>query len=211
MLTMPGKRGLRGALALGTLAGLLLVPASAQSTVTIGSNLANDPDTTFNCGAVGPCTYAQNTLPPLNAATDGVRSPVNGTVIRWGIRTRSFAQTPLAFRVIRPSGSGYTGAGTTDVGTPPSATTKFYDAAVPIQIGDLIGIDGCGGIEAGPYFRSGSSPDATYEWNPALADGGAALAPTAPNNAYELTINAEIEPTNAYTVDQVKGLKGGKA
>jgi hypothetical protein len=182
----------------------LLLPASGQATLTIGSSLANPSTASINCGG---CTYAQITLPAGAPAPGGVFSPVRGSVVLWRVRTSAGAQTPLAFRVIRPVGNQFTGIATSQSVTPPPSTVTPYAVSIPIEIGDVIGINCCAGV-FGDYFRLGGM-GAARQWAPPLLDG-TTRAPTDTNATYELLVNAEIEPTSAFTLGKPKPRNGGK-
>jgi hypothetical protein len=180
--------------------GAMIAPAPGHATVTVGSNLQRAPQLGLGCGSV--CTVAVGTLDqPTFAAPGGLRSPVNGTVVRWRIRTGPSA-TSTAFRVIRPTGINvFTGAGTSAAVTPTLNTVSEFPTSLPIQIGDLIGINCCD-PGTGNYFRisDGDSP----QWNPSL--GGSPRTPT--DTQGELLLNADIEPTSAFTNTKAKAKKG---
>jgi hypothetical protein len=186
------------------LAGVaLLAPASAHGAVTIGSNLGRTPSLGVGCIG-GPCTFALQALDSAaNAAPDGVTSPVNGIVTKWRIRTGG-TTTSTSLRIVRPLGVGqFTGAGTSTAVTPPINTTIEYPAQLPIQAGDLIGINCCQ-PGTGTYFRI--SDGDTHQWfAPGLADGSPGEAPD--DNEGELLLQADIEPTAAFVVDKVKSKK----
>jgi hypothetical protein len=184
----------------------LAAPATASATVTIGSNLGRAPQLSLSCFG-GPCTFALSALDnPVFAATGGVTAPVNGTVTTWRIRAGG-GTTATAFRVVRPLGGGlFTGAGTSATVTPPASGTTAYSTQIPIKTGDLIGINCCDEV-TGSYFRI--SDGDTHQWfAPGLADGGAGEPPD--DNEGELLVNADIEPTSAFTVNGVQRSKHGK-
>jgi hypothetical protein len=191
------------ALALG-----LLMPAGARGTLTIGSNLGAAPTSGIDACGSSPCTFAQNDLPANLRAAGGVKSPVNGNVVLWRIRTTTGTQQPVAFRIVRPlsTGSLYTGGATSGTVIPPANSTTPYSALLPIKIGDLIGINCCQSISN--YFGPAAAEN-MLRWAPALADGGPGRVPNG-GGSLEITVNAEIEPTSAFSVDKVKPGKGGK-
>jgi hypothetical protein len=180
--------------------GAMIAPAPGHATVTVGSNLQRTPQ--LGVGCAGPCTFALSALDqPTFATPGGLRSPVNGTVVRWRIRTGGSA-TPTAFRVIRPSGVNlFTGAGASAAVTPALNTTSEFPVSVPIRIGDLIGINCCN-PGTGTYFRI--SDGDTLQWFSNLG-----TAPDAPDDSEgELLLNADIEPTSAFTNTKAKAKKG---
>jgi hypothetical protein len=184
---------------------VLIAPSSSSAAVTIGSNLGRAPDGPPGC-AGGTCTFALGSLTnPSYAAPNGVTSPVNGTVTTWRIRAGA-TSTATSFRVIRPLGGGlYTGAGTSATVTPPINATTPFSTQLPIQIGDLIGIDCCA-TAGGIYFRDAGGDRLRWD-SPSLADGGPGRAPATQDS--ETLINAEIEPTSAFTIGKVKKLDNG--
>jgi hypothetical protein len=192
------------------LAALLVVPLLAASvspagaTVTIGSNLARVPNSSANFSP-------RPTLSNLSLASDrqapgGLASPVNGTVVRWGIRVGDSTRL-TNLRIIRPMGGGFfTGAGTSASVVPPINATTLYRAHLPIRIVDYIGIDCCSdGAPGAEFFVSG--PGIRYEWQPSLADGGAGRPPFN-TDLYEVAINAEITSTFAADVTRRNKKKG---
>lgn len=158
------SRGCASALASLTavVAGSAVLSASAwAATITVGS-----PLTAFNSqyGATGTNTTAANFV--LAEAGARVSPSVNGTVTQWRITTVTTGQ--FALRVLRPAGGGqYTGAGSAPESvTSPGAHT--FPANLPIQSGDLIGVD----IPDGAAVAAENANGSTYlRWVPALLDG----------------------------------------
>jgi hypothetical protein len=195
----PQARG-PSCLALSAVVATLLLAAGAPpagAMVTIGSNLARVPNSSANFDP-------RPTFSNLSSASDrqapgGLASPVNGTVVRWGIRVGDSTRATNLL-VIRPLGGGYfTGAGTSASVVPPINSTTFYKAQLPIRIGDYIGIDCCSsGAPGAEFFVTG--PAIRYEWQASLADGGPGRPPTS-TDLYEVAVNAEI--TSTFTVEAV--------
>jgi hypothetical protein len=196
-----GERRRFERLALAAVLAALLLASSAPpsgAVVTIGSNLARVPNSSANFSP-------RPTLSNLSLASDrqapgGLASPVNGTVVRWGIRVGDSTRL-TNLRIVRPMGGGFfTGAGTSASVVPPINATTFYTAHLPIRIGDYIGIDCCSdGAPGAEFFVSG--PAIRYEWQPRLADGGAGRPPLN-TDLYEVAINAEI--TSTFAVDVIR-------
>lgn len=114
----------------------LIAASSAQaSTVTVGSPLtasfAPSP-------GVSPSTHANQVLPEPGA---NAVSPISGTIVRW--RVTQTLGGPLELRVLTPTSDPdtYTGAGTSSPQTAPSTETQTFSTDLPIQPGQLIGID----------------------------------------------------------------------
>ena len=194
-------------LALAALAlPLLAIPATAQATVTIGSALNSAAvSSTSGCGG-GACTLAIGALDPVLQASDGVISPVNGTITTWRIRAGS-TTAPAALRVVHPLAGGlYASGGATAQMTPTADATSTYPTQLPIQQGDLIGVDCCGGAGAN-FFAPASPQTKRLEFEPGPLAAGPGTAP-AGSDTFEVLVNADIEPTSAFTVTKVRRKKG---
>jgi hypothetical protein len=174
----------------------LVAPAGAEAVVRIGSSMTVAPNAgAFGCGSP-PCTHSQSALPGV-----AVASPVNGTVVRWRFQWSSFGGT-ARLRVIRPLTPSPLFMASSAVETAGNAVDiNDFAAAVPISIGDRIGIDnlGTGGNAVGFFGAAGG---VTQDWDPAPADG-AAVTPTFENTNFELYLNADVEATNAFSVSKV--------
>jgi hypothetical protein len=179
------------------------VPPAAQGAVTIGSNLQREPDILFGCT---PCTAAQATLAADSQAANGVLSPVNGTVTVWRIRSTGSSHSPAALRIVKPlAGNLFTGAGTSASVDPPPDSITPTPTQLPIAIGDMIGLD----FSNANYFVD--NPGSTrLSFGPPLVDGAAGRAPNGTFSNREVTINADIDPTSAFTIVKAKPKKGGK-
>ncbi len=187
---------------------------SLAETVTLGSPLGAD----FSEGAInftGPETFVNTVLPEPGAL---VKSPVEGTVVRW--RVLGTTGGPFRLRVLSPNPDGtYTGAGTSSPQTSMTPDLHTFPTSLPIKAGQTIGIDNTHDIGTD---KLGVIPLATAglaEWNPALADGSA-RAPKlfigeekdGPLGG-ELGFNADIVPRPAVTLmSPVEGpITGGTA
>jgi hypothetical protein len=203
-----GKRRVKRLALAASLAALLLTAtvSPAGAVVTIGSNLAREPNSAANYSPRP--TFSNSALAADLRAPGGVSSPVNGTVVRWRIRVGGTTRM-TNFRIIRPLGGGlFTGAGTSPSVLPPINATTTYDAQLPIRIGDYIGIDCCElGAAGAEFFVTGAA--IRNEWQPSLADGGPARPPFS-TNLYEVALNADI--TSTFTVDAItRNKKNGTA
>jgi hypothetical protein len=186
----------------------VLLPAAAQGTVTLGSNLGRAPDASQNCGPYR-CTLVPASLSAGAASPGGLVSPVNGTVVTWRIRTGA-TTTATAFRVVRllPDGSA-TASGTSPSVTPPINATQAYPVQLPIKVGDTLGVDCCG--NPGSEILVSTAPMALRNiYLPPLADGGSPQMQNSPPLAWELAVNADIEPTATLSSVKAKPRKGGK-
>ena len=171
----------------GAAACALWAASSAEAaTVTVGSPMTMPATGTSLCGAA--CTWANTALGESGA---NVTSPISGTIVRWRLAGGSTGG-PFELRVIRPAGGGlYTGAGTSSPAQPVgSGVQTFLTTNLPIQAGDLIGIDEPRGSGV-PRF---TPPTSTLSaWSPALPDGTTAMAPSSTYPGYESLFNADVE------------------
>ena len=194
-------------LALGALTlPLLALPATAQGTVTIGSSLVRAANASTSGCAGGTCTFAIGALDADRQASGGISSPVDGMITTWRIGAGS-SSGPAALRVVRPLAGGlYTSGGAAPQVTPAVNATSTYAVQLPIQRGDLIGVDCCG---AGATFFTASTPQtARLDFEPGPLAAGPGTAPIDSDN-FEVLVNADIEPTSAFTVNRVRRKKGG--
>jgi hypothetical protein len=189
-------------LALAALAASLSLAASvppAGAVVTIGSDLARQPNSTADY--TPRPTFSTVSLASDRQAPGGVSSPVNGTVVRWRIRV-GVSTGETNFRIIRPLPGGlFTGAGSSGSVIPSTDATTSYDVALPIKIGDYIGLDSPQSPGAQFFITGGGA--VRNEWQPRLADGSPGQPPSRAN-PYEIALNADINPTSKFTVDAVK-------
>ena len=167
----------------------LCAPAAGAATVTIGSPMnAGIPTSETSNG--GTATLANLALGEPGAK---VTSPVAGTIVRWRVTTTGTGQYSL--RVLRPAGSGQYIAVGTDAQTVSSAGAQTFSSGLPIQAGDLLGVDiptnGVDGIAS--VQASGS--DWAF-WSPSVGPTAATPA-NQTHDGFELYINADVEYTPA--------------
>jgi hypothetical protein len=189
--------------------GLGAIVSTAGAVVTIGSNLGREPN--FQTRHSPRSTFSNLSLAPDHQAPGGIASPVNGTVVRWRIRVGDVTGV-VNLRIIRPLGGGlFTGAGTSASVTPPIHATTSYAVQPPIRIGDYIGLDCCDALPEAKFFVFDTS-EVRSEWQPSLVDGGTGRTPGFFPNTVEIALNADIEPTSAFTVDAItRNKKKGRA
>jgi hypothetical protein len=193
-----------------TAAAALAVPAGAQGTVTIGSNLGREPDIHADC-SVGSsaCTVFQTELPESSLASglSPGESPVNGTITGWRIRSTSAGNSAVALRVIKSAGFlVYTGGGTSATVTPPPSAITSYATQLPIAINDSIGLNFSDNAR---YFVVNTGATQS-RFDPALADGEPGRQRTGRVDNREVAINADIEPSSAISGLKTKAKRGGK-
>ncbi len=197
-----GARGLRFALAAAA-GAVALLPATAHATVTIGSNLNRVPTASF----AGTNTLLNSEMPASYQAPGGLSSPVNGTVTLW--RLLSTSSGTAGFQVVHPLGGNlFTGGGTTPTFVVPGNAVSTYALPMPIELGDYIAVVADPGLKvdaftAGVHF---------LQWQPPLQDGGPGSMPVVEGPGNEITFNAEIAPTNTFTLTATdRDKKRGKA
>jgi len=170
---------------LGIVAGLVLAPIATAAT-TIGSNLlAATPAGGLGCPSDPSCTVSN--VAPLGVA------PSKGVVVLWRVKVGA-TSSPASLRILRPGNSNTrAGVGTSPTENPPANQVSIYEAQLPIQAGDAIGLNCCGG---GFPFKNffARSTSSFLQWSPPLQDGGPARSAimTVPN--LEVLVNADIEP-----------------
>jgi hypothetical protein len=138
------------------------------ATEIIGSPLTSNFTATA-MGGGGDVTWAQDALafPGVPGTTTQARS--DGTIISWKARLQG---GPFTLRIIRPTGSGYVGVGTSAAYTPASfAASAAIPTSLPIRNGEMIGIQtttgngydavGLADLGAGAFGRA---------WMPHLSD-----------------------------------------
>jgi hypothetical protein len=168
-------------------------PSTAAAAVTFGSTLPA-PSAGFYDYCDQPCTAAQVELPGATS-----RSPVDGTIVRFRLRTGAGSDAQkVKFRVLR-SGDGvnFTGAGTSAAfDLPTTAGITEFAVNMAVRTGDYIGIDLPGGskraliiAQHADAFQAG--------WFPTLADSGAARPSGNPRGSaptvFDVLLQADVE------------------
>jgi len=188
------RSGVGSSIAVAAIVGALAVPTSSPGAVTLGSDLAQTPDFSESCFPHISCTFANTTLPGRQLA-----SPIDGVVVRWRVRGTNTVAGGMRLKVMRPTGTAFTG-----VGTGPTQTIGINDVALvthvfpanqPIAAGDLVALDLDGDTFANNFVVHYSTPPAgTIEqaWTPSLLDGQTRASDT--SFANELLFNADVEP-----------------
>jgi hypothetical protein len=138
------------------IAALGVAPAAASAnTVQIGSNL-KFPAVAGEC--TPPCVGVQTAASP-SLTTLVQRSPANGTIVSWSVRSDDLGAL-YTLRILRQgSSTSYTSAGQSPaIGPVPSATDTVYTypASLPISNGDHIGLEVVGGSGLPDHFTGDS-------------------------------------------------------
>jgi hypothetical protein len=180
--------------------GLIGPSAAAANTVTVGSPLT----AAFSSAPFGEQVTAVNTALPEAGAL--VAAPANGSIVSWKVTGASGG--PLKIRVVHPVGGGlFTGAGKASSGPITGSGLLTFKANLPIEQGDLIGLDPTNDTDEISAVDGVPGSQAIFFF-PTLADGGPGVAPP-------LTVTGEIG-FNAQVllncvVPKLKGKKVGAA
>jgi IPT/TIG domain/PASTA domain len=175
---------------IATAVASLAICASAQAAnVTVGSPLTGSFKPA-SCGV--SCTLVQTTLPAAGTTTT---SPVTGAIVRWRM-TGGASANSYKLRVLTPdSGFSYTGSGTSAAAMPKSAGIETFSTDLPIQAGQLIGIDLEGHAPLGLREVTGAK---FVESMPPFVDGATGMAKD--NSAeLEFAFSAEVQPAPTIT------------
>jgi hypothetical protein len=184
---------------------LALGTDTQAATVTVGSPLTVSFGGVFGSAPSGTWVNSQLAEPGSSVA-----SPVSGTIVRWRM-IGNYSGGPFRLRVLRPDGTGkFTGAGT----SAPFALAPLmqkgglqtFSTSLPINAGDVIGLDVTSGTEIPVAGVTGSH---VINWNPALPDGDSSAAPYNFNDV-ELGFNADVESTPPVTTQTKKKCKKKK-
>jgi RTX calcium-binding nonapeptide repeat (4 copies) len=178
------------AVVLGTLFAL---PATSQAAVTIGSDLAPDPDVDSGCDFDAACTVSPTAIPGGT-----LTSPIDGVVVRWRVRSAGADPSgdPVRLKVISPAGGGaYTNTSTSATESIPDTsgpTTFTFATQQPITTGDQVALDF---VDDNPFLvvRALASDVSWVRWQPPLQDGQTRTPDAGPFTAEPL-FNADVEP-----------------
>ena len=185
-----------GLLAAGAaVCALLVLPVSSPAAVTIGSDLAPDPDAAV-CPLNNPCTVTNSVLPGA-----AITSPLDGVIVQWRVRADTSGEPViLRLNVLRPGAGGvYTSVGVSGDQTFSDVvpTTRSYPANLRVAVGDQISLDIVGTPTAISNFSVmplAATPGAErIAWAPPLAPGDT-RPPDFTGATGEILINADIEP-----------------
>jgi IPT/TIG domain/PASTA domain len=185
------SRAFRLPVFLATLLAALAFTSGAQAAiVTVGSPLTGTFIET-DCGSI-PCVFADRSHPEAGAT---VSSPVDGAIVAWHIIDGT-ALHQYRLRVLSPAAGGaFTFSGTSAPEIPAGPQLETFPAALPIQAGQLIGIE----LELGGRIGSRAVGGAEYMlFDPPPADG-ATLAPSISDTGFEHGFNAEVQPAPTIT------------
>lgn len=177
-------------IALATAVALALLGGTAQaSTVTVGSVLPpGSTPTEFKTVQ----TMFNTALPEAGA---NLASPVSGAIVRW--RVQGAKGGPFYLRVLHPNGKGaFEATGTSLPATPSGEGLQTFSTNLPIQTGDLIGIDPTNATDQIGIVEVAGSSYATIFPPPF---NGSTLAPSTTVAGSQIELSAEVQPTPAIT------------
>jgi hypothetical protein len=182
---MLGRLGFMAVLA--SAIALLGSGAAQASTVTVGSVLPpGSTPTEFK----EVKTFFNTALPEKGA---NLTSPVTGAIVRW--RVQGAEGGPFYLRVLRPNGSGgYMAAGTSNAATPADNGLQTFTANLPIQAGDLIGVDPA---KASDKIGTVTAAGAGYGFIFPPPFDGSTVAPSGTVTGEEIELSAEVQPAPA--------------
>jgi hypothetical protein len=181
-------------------AAALIAVAPAQAVITVGSSLSAPIDNTIG---------GDITAFPIAPASSLTVSPVTGTVVGGNVKQGAGGWGTTSLRVVHPvSGSSYQVLASGQANAIPAGVGIFPLAAhIPINKGDIVA------IQASGVLSDAVTPGATYRWKITSTS-----PPGGPPTTYdpgftntELLYNAQIDPSNAFTVGAPTGGKKGKA
>jgi hypothetical protein len=170
---------------------VLIAAAAAQaSVVSVGSVL---PATFAPAKFERVQTFFNTALPETGA---NLASPVTGAVVRW--RVQGAIGGPFYLRILHPNGKGaFEAAGTSLPASPTDDGLQTFKTLLPIQTGDLIGIDPTNATdEIGVAAVAGSSYAAIF---PTPFDGSI-VAPSETHSGEEIELSAEVQPAPEVTL-----------
>jgi hypothetical protein len=136
-------------------------------------------------------------------------SPIEGTIVTWRIASGSMGNE-VRLRVLRPAGGGkFTGVGTSAAAMTSGAPLDTFATSLPIKAGDVIGVDNA---SSALMFTTGVLGAYPELFAPALVDGAPAAQPkpVSGGSAYQLQINADIQPTSSGGGGSNGGGNGGR-
>jgi hypothetical protein len=189
--------GLTAALA-GAALFTTAAPASAD-TVKIGSALQH-PDTAGICRNCVGVQLAQ----AGGAAPLPIRSPANGLVTDWSVRTGDPGAVHT-LRILRPAGGNtFRAAGTAAAAPVPAGTLDAvfgYLTSLPIRQGDAIGV-GVDPVHSLPQFTSNNLAD-VIGYSTGIPPDGASASMTA-LGGHELLVQATVNFCNVPILKKLK-------
>jgi hypothetical protein len=161
----------------------------AMAAVTIGSKFVSSSQNNLPCDAIS-CTAVTFDASAAIQASGGLRSPIDGVVTSWRIKSGS-AGNEVTLRVLRPGvGLSFTGAGTSSTQTTTSGIAGPFATQLPIKTGDAIGVDNSSGAQ---IYGVNAGATLAY-WSPPLSDGASSMGTSYASEAQvEANVEADVD------------------
>lgn len=162
--------------------------------VTVGPNLPFD----LNDSIVIVCPQSCVVTNPSSPGSTGHVSPMDGLITKWrlnggSVPTHGYPKPAYRLRVLTPSASGYTAAGTSVVGVPRGdSAIETFSTHLPVKAGQLVGLEA---TNVDSYLRFSSTPGVLSAFlEPAIMDGETAPQSSLWGNGYLFPFNADVLP-----------------
>jgi len=168
------------------------VSGSAQAAnVLVGNPQLNTSKYSTGCQGLYEemCTFLSLELPKSSGL---VQSPVNGAIVRWGIRGATNVPG-YAIRALKSQGGlEFTGDGTSERVTPTGSAVETFGASLPIEAGEFVGLD----VPPGGGLAMNKVPGTAFGFFGDLINGS-----TQHTGSFEgeLAYFAEIQPAPTIT------------
>lgn len=151
-------------LGVAALSSLLLCANAQAATVVVGSPLSLEFKSAIHTAGLS------STITNTALGEDGahVTSPVTGTIVSW--RTRGTFVGEYRLQVLRSlGGESYVGAAASTFQEPVGAQLQTFSTNLPIQAGDLIGLDSK--TEEAAYSQETMAGSGWTLWSPVFSEG----------------------------------------
>jgi hypothetical protein len=194
-------RELRISVAMLALGAALVAAPAARAAITVGSTLTAPFDNSIG---------GDITAFPIAPAAQVTSSPVTGTIVGGHVKqAMGQAWGTVSLRVIHSAGGGLYQviAKGANNAIPAGSGTFPVAAQVPITAGDIVAIQATGTL------AEAVTAGATYDWRTTATFpvGGPPVAVNPGFTNTELLYNAQIDPSNSFTVGAPTGGKKGIA
>lgn len=179
---------------IGTLSLASATTVSA-ATITIGSPLTTPIPEKSRVHFSGPETVGNTALAEAGAHT---ASPISGTVVRWRIAANSLGG-PYELRVLKPDGNGGYKYGGISAPLWPNSAAQTVTTNLPIQAGDLIGLEVPWPNSAVPFAEVPNSRGGFSGLSSSPVPEGDEWGPMFEEEEWEFGFNADVQPPPAVT------------
>jgi hypothetical protein len=178
------------ALAAAATVCLWAAPMAGADTVVVGSTGGGFPG---GGGYINFNTTISITVANLTLGEDGAHaaSPVNGTITQWRVNAGDTGAYDL--HVLRPVGGDQFMEAGSSPGNVTTSGVNTFSASLPIQIGDILGVDvPPESSVVGSFGFPGSSQTA---FSPAFTSGETQSLDSTPDTEQETFLNADVQYT----------------